>query len=67
MTTSLRYLCCSGWSCGCGGELLDLDVCSDTCHENKRDADARDYADFDRQRAIDQGYGAGVYFREPFE
>jgi len=27
----------------------------------------RDYADFDRQRAIDQGYGMRSYYREPFE
>ena len=26
-----------------------------------------DYADYDRQRAIDQGYGMRTFYREPFE
>lgn len=31
----VRYYCCSGWECGCGGAVLPYDVCSSACLENE--------------------------------
>lgn len=30
-----RYICCSGWECGCGGGYLPHSVCSTSCYENE--------------------------------
>ena len=31
----MRYACCNGRNCGCGGGTLPDDVCSMTCLENE--------------------------------
>lgn len=42
LTIHARYFCCSGWECGCGGEMIDHDLCSSECHEQRHTRRARE-------------------------